>query len=243
MDFFDADGGALIGPGWLLGVCNSTDLDLYSLPAGPWRSLALPADCAGFSSLPGSSGCGAVAVGRDWVQLAYSCYHCRTFYRYQSIATGIERSYTPAPGAILDLSSPTLQQPICPPLKVPSHGSVTFDGSYAVAQTTDGSFLEQCGNRHLRERLGRYTEQLTYTRHVILWLASENATSATLGGAVLPTGRVFTIALPSAIAISGVHGLSITPRHIYIFSAQVVSAHDYVPTLYVAIVPAALRMG
>lgn len=236
----NAGGVSVIGTGWLVGRCAQTErFELYALPSGPWRALTPPPDCRDASA---ESNCGPSAVGQRWIALTYVCYHCATRVSYENIATGVERTLTLSRRQAVDLSSPTLERTVCSPLKVPTHGTLTFDGQYAVADARQGAFLERCDDARLRERLARATEQLTFNSRALLWLSSENSTSAILRGMVLATRRVFEIRLPSAIAVPGVHTLSMTPRHIYIFAAHVISPRDYVPRLYVANLPGWLRV-
>jgi hypothetical protein len=216
-------GTELIGRGWLLGTCQNTgELELYRLPGGPWRTLATPADCQGQNSAAGMSQCLPDAVGADWIELAFSCYHCQTSYRYENIATGAETSYSPSSGSVLDLSSPTLRQSVCRPLGIPTDGSLSFDGSYAIVQERHGTgnaLLEQCGERRVL-LLGSDIYVSSNSPSMIVWRPDVFGASVTLGGLFLPSRQPFTLGLPEAIVNSGVNVLTVTPRHIYVFGVN-----------------------
>lgn len=218
------DRSELIGNGWLLGLCSGTGaIELYSIPNGPWKALATPMDCQGQNLAAGISGCVPDAVGADWIELQYYCYHCQTVYTYENTTTGAERSLTPRRRSVLDLDSETLSRPVCQPLSVPTNESLTFDGSYVVAARHQAGavlysqpVLGRCRTR-VRQKLGRAVFDLTGTPGLILWQASQARTAANLGGVFLPSRQPFTIRLPPALAEGAVDSLSVTPRHIYIF--------------------------
>lgn len=68
---------------------DPTDLQVYTLPTGPWTSFALPAQCAeadyGGESM---NGCNVDAVGRDWLELDSFAYHSPDASSYQNLDTG-----------------------------------------------------------------------------------------------------------------------------------------------------------
>ena len=74
-----------------------SQLEIYTLPNGPWRSLPLNQtvtnQCAAQLS-PG--GCQLTAVGNAWVEYTDRCYHCGTSYLFENLTTGAVRSSSEA---------------------------------------------------------------------------------------------------------------------------------------------------
>jgi hypothetical protein len=93
------------------------------------------------------------AVGARWLEIQVqppaSCgdgvhYSCGlTTYDYYNIRTGKPQSPPVGKNTIIDLDSPTLTRPICPPLMGPA---LTFYGSFAVSQEPGGIYVERCGS-------------------------------------------------------------------------------------------------
>ncbi len=94
-----------------------------------------------------------VAVGARWLEVQLqpnqSCgdgvhYSCGpTTDVYYNVRTGEPRVPSVGQSTIVNLNSPTLTRRLCPPLIGPLWW---FDGRFAVAQETNGVFLERCGS-------------------------------------------------------------------------------------------------
>jgi hypothetical protein len=70
-----SDLGPVIGSGELLFDCDVSagSAELYPLPQGPWRSIAINPVIPGECSAPGGFQCQFVAVGSQWAQFDFQC--------------------------------------------------------------------------------------------------------------------------------------------------------------------------
>ena len=75
---------------------------------------------------------GAVGIGAHWIEFEHQCYHCAAAFVFQNIASGAVKRDPTSSSVYPDLDSPTLAHRICRGLQVPSDGSVTFEGSFAL---------------------------------------------------------------------------------------------------------------
>jgi hypothetical protein len=181
-----------IGGPWLLLGCAQR-LVLYSLVDG--RPRAAP-DNPDLRTCPGGP-CSETptGVGRYWIEWlqSFGAGPCCVFnkYRYENISTGQMTDDPTTATMVPDLNRPLLARKVCSPLRTPSSyndhahglGSLTFDGSFAVARSllppnpnglfrNDSSgqetFLERCGTG-LHERIGNDAH---FTSHAVIWQAS-----------------------------------------------------------------------
>ncbi|HJS95100.1 MAG TPA: hypothetical protein VJ741_12620 [Solirubrobacteraceae bacterium] len=207
----------VLGSSWLLAECGHRRVDLYSLSSDEWRGMTLPGTCRNEESRAG--GCVPLAVGTDWIEYDKErSARLGDRFIFQKLDTGALRGNPTGPRTLPDLDSPVLAQPVCAPLRVPRHGTLTFDGRYAVAAGATGTFIERCGSRlHLPVPF------LTVATGpgAIVWLPSP--TSA-VSGVFLPSLRRFKIAPPPGDAYAV--DVEVSLRHIYITMAPRASGID-----------------
>ena len=141
---------AAFGAPWIL-FSRDGRFALFNIVTRRWLPLACGRGC----SLAGSSeigvtlrsrwleltgqSCGADAQGRQCGPVRYVFYNLRT----HQVRHGSPQTST----RIVDLDSPTLVQQLCVPLRVPSGGSVTLEGSVGIISDGENSYLERCGSR------------------------------------------------------------------------------------------------
>jgi hypothetical protein len=154
------------------------------------------------------------AVGRRWletfVQQPGSCgdgmhYSCgpvsEAFY---NITTGQRRNGSVTNSTtVADLDSGRLFQHVCPPLRVPPGGTLTFYGRFAVATESDrSSVLERCGSKlhmpvGMSAQNGPVSSPIASTRAVV-WTVIDplGEWHGQIAGVLLPSLRSFTTTVP-----------------------------------------------
>ncbi len=197
------DSTPMLGDSWLLADCARGRLGLYSLAGHRWRSVAIALSCRHFRG-----SCQPYAVGTDWIEYDEFNVHSGDRFAFQSIATGALRRIPTDAKTLPDLDSPALARRICNPLRVPSEGTVVFDGRFAIVTAPEGTFLERCGTR-LHLVLSAWPEVAT-APGVILGLPSP---MRALRGIFLPSLRSFTVAPPRGADMAD---LELSARHMYI---------------------------
>ena len=162
-------------------------------------------------------------VGKDWLEIQESCYHCALDYQYFTTAGTPGVHSAPVDP---NLDRPTLTRRICPPLTLPRdprydgsavHSPLVFDGPYAVAYQRNGqALLEKC-HTHIRQTLGSI-RGLVRTPHALLWTALDPRSGIPQGvaGVFLPSRQKFVIHLPQKLADLGIRLTGATTRCIYI---------------------------
>jgi hypothetical protein len=207
-----------LGDSWLLADCSHTRLALYSLAGRHWRSVTIASSCQHFNGGPGGS-CLPLAVGTNWISYDEANYHLGDRFIFQNIATGAVRRDPGNARTLADLDSPVLARRICDPLRVPSYGTLAFDGRYAVATDPQGIFLEHCGTRlHL---LLSYGPWVAMAPGAIVWLPAPNRA---LRGIFLPSLRRFSVAPPRGAA--DMVNVDLSDRHIYIIGTTRNNTND-----------------
>jgi hypothetical protein len=158
------------------------------------------------------------AVGARWLEIQVqppaSCgdgvhYSCGlTTYDYYNIRTGKPQSPPVGKNTIIDLDSPTLTRPICPPLMGPA---LTFYGSFAVSQEPGGIYVERCGSDlNLPLVLTPYAGTLLANAHAVAFCSSSSEQQP---GIFLPSLRRLTFTAPSALG--GCGSTVLGARHLY----------------------------
>jgi hypothetical protein len=239
--YFDNANSSALGGSWIVATCNPPPpgpryfYELYSIPAGTWspftpdvaQMFALNADCK-----TGDPQCSAsyVAIGERWIEFQVTCgYHCGpTTIAVQGLQSG-QVAAEPAgvgPGGnqILDLSSPTVTQTLCRPLKVSSAGTIVPAGGFALDEASSGStYLERCGS-HQRRPIGASWGSFGVSPHIVLW--SPSGSIRELDGLFLPSLRRLVLRLPGPVAsacrelgpIACIQRLALTTRTLYLLT-------------------------
>jgi hypothetical protein len=228
--------GVLGGP-WVAFDCvpATKRFQLYNIQTRKWRRLACDAVCQQFYYVVDVR-----AVGARWLELSVAPHQpcgdgvhssCGpTTYIYYNIATGKPRSARVGRTTIIDLNSPELTRRVCRPLPLPA-GSVSpfpllqaFCGSFAVAEESNGLYLERCGSRlHMPlatgpSSIGGYVGN---TQAVVVFpTCIEPCTGPAGSGIFLPSVRRFTFGLPSGLAGYPPPVGYLGARHIYAFDTQ-----------------------
>ena len=210
-------GPEIMGGPWLLVDCSdalSSELKLYRLTSGTWSTVAPDPSIEQFCGAPGMSTCYPLAVGARWVQFDEACYHCRDTDVFQNLQSGILRSDPRNASTIVDLNSPALAKRVCRPLRVAPGGSLFFDGSFAIAGSLHGAYLERCGTR-LHERVDP-AGTATANVHAIVWQSGNTRLVGPhqLSGVFLPSRRRFVIRIPAFIDYP--NQIVLSSRHLYV---------------------------
>jgi hypothetical protein len=210
-------GPEIMGGPWLLVDCSDTassELKLYRLTSGAWSTVAPDPSIEQFCSEPGMSTCYPLAVGARWVQFDEACYHCRDSDVFQNLQSGMLRSDPRNASTIVDLNSPALAKRVCRPLRVAPGGSLFFDGSFAIAGSAQGAFLERCGTR-LHERVDPAGAP-TANAQAIIWQSGNTRLigSHQLSGLFLPSRRRFVVRIPAFIDYP--NQILLSSRHLYV---------------------------
>jgi hypothetical protein len=190
----------VLGDSWLLADCGHGRVDLYSTASDEWRPVTVTAACR--------RGCVPLAVGTDWIEYDKQSRRLGDRFIFQNIATGAVRRDPTGATTLPDLDSPALAQRVCRPLRVPRHGALIFDGRYAVAEGSTGTFIEKCGT-HLRVPVP--SEDVATAPGSIVWLTSATGPAS---GVFLPSLRRFTVAPPPVH--SYLVDVELSVRHIYV---------------------------
>ncbi|MGN6870147.1 MAG: hypothetical protein ACTHMY_17295 [Solirubrobacteraceae bacterium] len=174
--------------------------ELYLPASDEWRAITVAAACRRV--------CVPLAVGTDWIEYDKRSRRRGDRFIFQNIATGALLGDPTNATTVADLDSPVLAQPVCPPLRVPRHGTLTLNGRFAVAAGATGTFIEKCGT-HLRVPVS--SENVAAAPGSFVWL-----TSATrpMSGVLLPSLKRFTVAAPTV--------------HVYLVDVELSSRHIYV---------------
>jgi hypothetical protein len=242
-----------IGGPWLVFNCTPTTSPapvLYSLAPRSWRAIApnsrllnpcqgVPTECD-ITFTPSDA-------GSHWLQYTEAnCpagEHCIFSHAFQSLDTGQIRSDPTSASTIADLNSRALARRVCPPLEVPrafqgyggwGRGTLTMDGSFAIAQGTDANlnptvYLERCGSRlHQLLTTGPYPDfpppWAANTSAVIWWSGPRHLT-----GVFLPSLHRFSVAMPQQVVSSScsasdvtscVQALALSDRTLYVLNAD-----------------------
>jgi hypothetical protein len=218
-----------IGGPWILFDCypHTPRIQLYRIATGHWQ----PVDVSIQSS--------PVFVGADWIQLHVTSGP--SAYAFYNIGTGRERTldaWHRGGRTIPDLNSPALARILCEPLRVPDAwndtgeaewpGTVTFDGSFAVAQGTtrpdatgrfsEFAYLERCGT-HLHRWIAGMGPgaPLVGNPHAIIWEPSEPGPNPNLQGMFLPASTGFTVNTRNLIG-DNQYRIFLTTRTLYVLT-------------------------
>jgi hypothetical protein len=207
-------GTPFFGRPWLLsGWCSTASgqylIYLWSLASGAPRTIVFNDR---FCTLLGAD-CNVTAVGRDWVRVSESCYHCALKHVFQNLHTGALRGDPrTSPTRLLDLDSPTLIRKVCSPLRAPPEGTLTFVGKYVLAASTSSpqpAFLERCGSRR---RIPVGTGSPLATVRELLWFPPSGL--STMEGIYLSNLHRFKVRIPAFLA-DGFTGFVLTNRNLY----------------------------
>jgi hypothetical protein len=197
----------VLGDAWLLADCGHRRVDLYSPASGDWRAVTVPQTCRNDKHHGG--GCVPLAVGTDWIEYdKEQSARLGDRFIFQNIATGAAQRDPTDATTLPDLDSAVLAQRVCAPLRVPRHGTLTFDGRFAVASGATGAFIERCGSRL---RLPVPFFNVATGPGSIVWLPSP---TSDVRGVFLPSLRRFTIAPPPGH--SYLVDVELSVRHIYV---------------------------
>jgi hypothetical protein len=196
----------IAGGSWLVEYCTKSTVDVYSLAAKTWRTLAIPAACLdtrGAECLPDT-------VGSDWIEYDETSVRLGDVLVFQNITNGQARANPADATTVPDLNSPELADHLCSPVRRPAKGTITPDGQFAIVTGPTGTFLERCGTRlHLALDNGPF---LTITARALYWLAGPHGP---INGILLPSLRRFTIPGPPGDLIY----MSVSDRHLYVEAA------------------------
>lgn len=203
-------GAPFVGGAWLLVDCSGSSVDLYELPAGPWRSVPLAESCQAWGTAAGMSTCTPIATGTDWIELDETCYHCRNTYVFQDIESGALVGDPSNSTVLPDLDAPSLAHHLCKPLRVPQGGTLELDGGFAVAEIRREAFLERCSTT-LHEKLKAFGGAPALAPKAIVWLSKP---FTRLAGVFLPSRRPFSVVLPGDV--TDLSGVVIADHHLYL---------------------------
>jgi hypothetical protein len=209
----------VIGGPWLLDAACQ-ELELYRLPAGPWR--AVPRNPALGRSCDGMGLCRPVAIGRHWLDFQSQCYHCAPDYTFENLTSARERSDPTNEGTIPGVNDNKLAHTVCRPVNVVPGDVVTFEGSFALIFMPDpsspdpeiGSYqLVRCGSTLARTidawgLIGTSDALIAANPHMVIWHASTR-----LDGIFLPSLRRFTVPVPHVLVDAW--GLQLSSDHLY----------------------------
>lgn len=196
----------VLGDSWLLADCGHGRVDLYSPAGHEWRAVTVAPACRNYKSKAG--GCIPIAVGTDWIEYDKQSIRLGDSFIFQNLATGAVRRDPTNTTTLPDLDSPVLAQRVCPPLRVPPHGTLTFDGRFALAEGAAGTFIEKCGS-HLHVAVS--SDTVAAAPDSIVWSVSPTSAPS---GVFLPSLRRFTIAPPPGHSF--IVDVELGIRHIYI---------------------------
>lgn len=202
----DARNPPFLGDSWLLVDCSPGRVELYSPAGDRWLVVTVAPACRNFRSSAG--GCVPIDVGTDWIEYDKQSYRSGDRFIFQNIATGAVRRDPTSATTLADLDSPMLARRVCPPLRVPRHGTLTFDGRFAVAEGATGTFIEECGTRL---RLPVSSDAVALAPGLLVWLTTP---TRPISGVFLPSLRSFSIVPPPGRPDMIEVDLSL--RHIYV---------------------------
>lgn len=195
-----------IGDSWLVADCAQRTLGLYSLRAHRWRSLAVRGLCR---RQPRS--CSATAIGSRWVEYDRSTLRTGDTFLFQDIATGVVRRDPTTSRVLPNLDSPTLARRVCAPVRVPSDGTLAFQGRVVLVTHYQGNvYLQECGTR-LHELAGSSVSGAAIGPDAVIYNAGPHGP---LRGVSLPGLQRFQVALPRGAY--DVIGSDLSLGHIYV---------------------------
>ena len=158
--------------------------------------------------------CQVTGVGRYWISLAGTCYHCVPERFDENLTTGALAGPPIAGDVAPDLSDPTLERTLCAPLTKPPGAHVTFDGAYVLEQTRTGLLVKRCGHQVPVADLAGVT--LVAARpHLLLW--DTEGPGGFVRGLCLPSGRRIRFVAPSHEQT--VQVAELTQHHVYLDAA------------------------
>ena len=222
----------VLGDPWLGLYCSSDVLDqayeAFNLRTKTLRSLPCDGLCQQdyyFQNL--------VAVGARWFQVEVGPHEpcgdgihntCGpTTYAFYDVRTGRHKVPIVTESETVDLNSPTLVRTLCAPLAQPSGysptiasaNSLTFDGSFAVAQETSGLYIEQCGSKlHVPLVTAPFAGSVLQNARAIAFCSFGDTA---INGFVVPSLTPFTMVSP---AVAPTSCPLLGPRHAYVIDAQ-----------------------
>jgi hypothetical protein len=196
----------VLGGSWLLADCSRGRVDLFSPAAGQWRAVTVAPACRNFRSTAG--GCVPIDVGTDWIEYDKQSDRLGDRFIFQNIASGAVRRDPRNQRTVANLDSAALARHVCAPLRVPRHGTLTFDGHFAVADGPLGTFLECCGTP-LHRRLPSNDIALAPGALIAIGKPTD-----ALSGIFLPSLRRFSIVPPPGRP--DMIGVDLSLRHIYV---------------------------
>ena len=177
-----------LGDSWLLADCAQRRLGLYSLQAHRWRSLAVRGPCR-----HQARSCSAIAIGSQWVEYDRSSTSTGDTFFFQNVVTGAVRRDPRTSRVLPDLDSPALGRRVCAPVRVPSNGTLAFQGRFVLVTHYQGNtFLQECGTG-LHEPVGGSVADSAIGADAVIY---DTAPNSPLQGISLPGLRRFMIALP-----------------------------------------------
>ena len=209
-----------LGGSWVVAGCPQSpgspqglageSYELYSIPHATWtpfrpngtQMCALDAECAATNG----QDCGSsyAAIGQRWIELEVTCgYHTYpSTAAFEQIDTGqvVPQPAGVGPGGrqVLDLSSPTLTQTLCAPLRVPSTGAIAIHGRFALESPRDvtgnleQTYLERCGSS-VHMPIGGADSMFAASATAVLWTP---VASGEIDGLLLPSLRPLKLRLP-----------------------------------------------
>jgi hypothetical protein len=205
---------------------SCSQLEIYRIPDGPWRSLAINQTITNQCAEElGPGGCTLAAVGSDWVEFDDQCYHCGTSYLFENLTTGAVRSSPSKWGTygqlLLDLNSPSLFRTICAPLAAPTDGELLAAGRYMIVENSARLYLERCGSS-LQQHLAADVAAVAAAPGIVVW-ATYVDRQPVLRGMFLPSKRVFTVNLPRPLQrpLAFVDQITVTAEHLYVYGNQI----------------------
>lgn len=223
-------GDGFLTASWIVCIPNPAPLyELYNVRTRKLRRLPCDGLCQQDYYLQN-----LIAVGSKWFEVEIephdSCgdgihNDCGpTTSAFYNTHTGKQGVPVVSSSETIDLNSVTLRRKLCPPLREPPGYSptdpiaytLTFDGSFAVAQQTAGIYLERCGS-DLRLALvtAPYEGAL-----ILLPRAAAFCAGATEEGFFLPSDQPFTIGAAAVTSGSLTDCPVLGPRHAYAVDAQ-----------------------
>jgi hypothetical protein len=129
--------GGMFGAGRLVVSCSDSSLLwLYDLASRTWESMnPYGSPPSPFLTCEEANPCAIAGVGRRWIELETTCYHCENTYYLQPIPSGppLEpAAVVPGGGYTFGLNSPSGTEPLCRPLTYPRVRFEPVDGGGAV---------------------------------------------------------------------------------------------------------------
>lgn len=222
----------VLGDHWIGLNCSSDLLDqayeAFNLRTRKLRSLP----CVGLCQQDYYSQ-NLVAVGARWFQVEVEPHEpcgdgihtaCGpTTYAFYDVRTGRHKVPIVTKSETVDLNSPTLVRTLCVPLTQPAGysptiataNSLTFDGSFAIAQESSGLYIERCGSDlHVPLVTAPFAGSVLQNARAIAFCSfGDTATNGLVVPSLTPFTIVASAGAPAACPLLG-------PRHAYILDAQ-----------------------